>query len=116
MAFRSIFRAMMKITGDHERNAPTTDANGGPVANFVVVNAGVKCSIWPLDTQIASDYLRRDISVSHAVCCDVDLSARPADRINVDGVYYVVKGLEPYSNTALLTRPLYVMHCDRRTS
>lgn len=116
MPLRGVFRMMMDTTGDHERNVPTTDANGGPVAAWVVVNAGVKFSIWPIDTAIASDYLRRDINVTSAVCCDRDLAARPADRINVDGIYYVVKGLEPYSNTALLTRPLYVMHCDRRTS
>ncbi len=116
MALRSIFRGMMTIVGDHERNVPTTDANGGPVAAWTVVNAGVKCSIWPLDTEVAMDYQQRQIQVSHAVCCDVDLAARPADRINVDGTYYVVKGLEPYSNTAILGHPIYVMHCDRRTN
>jgi hypothetical protein len=116
MALRGIFRAMMDTTATHERNVPTTDANGGPVANWTTVLASFKCSIWPLDTAVATDYAQRQIAVSHAICTDTDLGAKPADRINVAGVYYIVKGLEPYSNTRLLGRPLYVMHCDRRTS
>lgn len=115
MAFGSI-KALLDKTGNHQRNNPTADSQGGDVAAWSTINAGVKMAIWPAESNVANDYLRRDIVVNFSICTDVDLAARPSDRIVVGSDYYIVMGLEPYSNFGLVPHPIYIMHCQKRTA
>lgn len=113
---RSRIRALLDQTGTHERNSPTKTTSGADTAAWSTVNANVPIAIWPIDTQVANDFSRRDIVVTDSVCTDSDIGARPADRITVGSDYYIVKGLEPYSNTKLMAgAKVYVMHCEKRT-
>lgn len=114
MALR-IFRQLLDKTLTHQRNAPTADPNGGEIPGFATVTSNVRCAVWPIESNKAEDYARRDILVTHAVCADVDLGAKAEDIMLIGGDTYIVQGLEPYSNTGILSRPLYVMHCELRT-
>ena len=100
----------------HQRNAPTKTATGGQASSWSTVTASVKCCVYPIDTAARDDYARRDILVTTAIVTKTDAGAKATDRFydSVAGVYYVVMGVEPYSNDALIGHGVYVYHCDRR--
>lgn len=116
MAF-GLFRALMPDRATHQRNAPTKDAVGGDVSVWSDVAANKRCAVWPTDSvpEMAAAFARRDIVTTHILCFEEDLGAKSADRFVVDGLYYVVAGVERFQNTGIKASPFYLVAANLRT-
>lgn len=113
----SLFRSLMQERVSHQRNAPTADANGGDVANFVNVATGLRCAIWPVQEmpEVKEAFDRRDIVVSHVLVFGTDIGVRASDRLVNGTDYYVVEDFERYRQTGVLPHPLYCVGANLRT-
>jgi hypothetical protein len=110
-------RYLMPERVTHQRNAPTKDANGGDVANWSTVATGLRCAIWPVQEvpELAQAFARRDILVSHIMAFAADIGAKSSDRIVKGTDYYVVESVENYSNSRVMSQPVYCVGANLRT-
>jgi hypothetical protein len=113
----NLLRALMPERVTHQRNAPTKDANGGDVAAWTTVASGLRCAIWPVQEvpELAQAFQRRDILVSHVLAFSSNIGAKASDRLVNGTDYYVVEGVENYSNIGVLGHPVYCVGANLRT-
>ena len=115
-------RALLDRVIQHQRpSSYTVDGGGGRTPVPATVNANEKAAIWPMSSvpELATAFDRRDIVVSHVVCCENDLAVKADDRITDDsesGVYYLVKDAMKFQNDKVMRNTtVYVIAADRRT-
>jgi hypothetical protein len=107
--------AMLDKTVQHQRQSAVKDSIGGNTPTWATQNADVKAAIWPAGSSTVRGFGRRDIVGTHMIATDRNLSATTKDRFSHGGVYYVVNGVEPYSNAGVTTEVLYLHDVTLRT-
>lgn len=110
-------RYLMQDRVTIQRNTPTKDANGGPVAAWTTRASNQRCAIWPVQEvpELAQAFARRDILVSHVIAFGSDVGAKANDRIVRGSDYYVVEAVENYRNDGVLGHPIYCVGANLRT-
>lgn len=112
--------ARTRVTGrldkraTHQRNVTTKDANGGDVAAWSTIASDVPVSVEGIDTELRNDYAQRRIVVTHGIITDSDIGVRAQDRLVINGVNYVVHGLDPAGNSHFANYVSYMMHCQQQ--
>lgn len=107
--------AMLDKTGTLQRATNNKDASGGAVPSWAASFTSVPCSVWPKGSGLESVFQRNDIVGTHVIATDTDYGCKANDRWLVGGVYYIVNGVEPFSNASVSAETLFVYDCTLRT-
>lgn len=103
-----------------QRQTIAPDASGGSTRSFAVAATNVPCAIAPASAAVTADYARRDMIVDCHVYTTANLDAllpggpRLGDRLTDGSIYYLVKGVQKFTNAMIANEPVYQMDCERR--
>ncbi len=92
---------------DHQRAANAQDAIGGNVPTWSTQTASVPVAVWPRNSSILRDLGRQDIIGTHTIVTDRDIGASAKDRMLIGGNYYIVNGVQKFSNAFVGGETLY---------
>lgn len=107
--------AMLDKTGTLQVDTASKDAAGGVTSSYSASYSNVACAVWPKGSGPSSEFQRTDMLGTHVIATDTDYGAKANDRWLISGVYYLVLGVEPFSNSAVTTENLFLHNCTLRT-
>jgi hypothetical protein len=114
MAINPRLRTMLDRTADVQAPTYTKDAGGVTTPSFADLYSDEPCAIWPASNAVVESYHRRDIIVSHQIAFGRDLGLTAKHRISEGGVYYLVKGVNNFANSSVMTGGVYVYDVEQR--
>lgn len=99
----------------HQRQTSAKDAIGGNASMWATQTANVRAAIWTAGSSMVRGFQRRDIIGTHVIATDQDLSAKTSDRFIHGGSYYLVNGVEKFSNSGVSNETLFLHDVTLRT-
>lgn len=107
--------ALLDKTGTLQVPTPATDAAGGTTRTWANSGSAFACALWPRSSALAKSFARNDILGTHVIATAASIGAKANNRISLGGVYYLVNGVEPFSNAGVTGETLYLYDVTLRT-
>jgi hypothetical protein len=115
-----MFSSLLDQSLTIQRQTIAPDASGGSTRSFAAVATNVPCAVAPASATVTADYTRRDMIVDCHVYTAANLDTllpggpRLGDRFTDGTIYYLVKGVQRFTNAVIASEPVYQLDCERR--
>ncbi len=101
------------LSASLQRQGGGVDASGAQISSpFATISTGLACAVWPNAATSAVAYGLPKMIGDYVLAFGVNPAAKVGDRMQVGSVYYLVRGLMPFSNPIVTSETLYLVNAD----
>lgn len=90
--------SLLRDTCTIQRDTATKGASGGKVQSLSTLVEDEPCDIQPVSANVAIEYRKRELRVTHTVYLGRDVEAREYDKVTSGSRSFVIVGYRPGSS------------------